>query len=68
MKASTALFASVVAICQVLNHAPKGVTERHYASEHSISDKRIALVKWEAYIQGLLNSGKGTVIQLKSVR
>lgn len=53
---------------QVLNHAPKGVTERHYASEHSISDKRMALTKWEAYIHGLLTGGKGTVIQLERVR
>lgn len=53
---------------QVLNHAPSGVTERHYAAEHSISDKRMALTKWDAYVQGLLSGGKGTVIQLDDVR
>ena len=53
---------------QVLNHAPSGVTERHYAAEHSISDKRMALTKWDAYLRGLVYEGKGTIIQLDDVR
>ena len=39
---------------QVLNHAPQGVTQIHYASAPSLTDKRAALNKWDEYLQNLL--------------
>ena len=38
-----------------LNHAPQGVTQRHYAASHSPKDKRNALMKWDAYLDALVN-------------
>ena len=41
-------------IGQVLNHAPRGVTQRHYASASSIDDIRDALEKWDDYLSDLV--------------
>ena len=49
---------------QVLNHAPQGVTQRHYAASHSPKDIRHALSKWAGYLGALLDEDDGTnVIQ-----
>ncbi|MFP6582728.1 MAG: hypothetical protein VCD00_09250 [Candidatus Hydrogenedentota bacterium] len=40
---------------QVLNHAPQGVTQRHYAASHSPKDIRNALNKWDSYLDALLS-------------
>ena len=39
---------------QVLNHAPQGVTQRHYAATHSVADMRAALNAWDEYLGGLI--------------
>lgn len=42
-------------IGQVLNHAPAGVTQRHYASRSSMKDKRHALDVWAAHLKKLVS-------------
>lgn len=42
-------------IGQVLNHAPQGVTQRHYAASHSPKDMRNALLKWDGYLDRLVH-------------
>lgn len=39
---------------QVLNHAPQGVTQRHYAATHSVADMRADLNAWDDYLGGLV--------------
>lgn len=39
---------------QVLNHAPQGVTQRHYAANHSVEDIRKALLAWNDYLNAVI--------------
>ncbi|HIB54555.1 MAG TPA: hypothetical protein EYO39_07085 [Nitrospirales bacterium] len=55
-------------IGQVLNHAPEGVTQKHYCPSHSPKDKRKALMKWDRYLDNLVHETKAdNIIQFPGV-
>jgi len=49
---------------QVLNHAPQGVTQRHYAATHSVADMRAALNAWDEYLGGLIGEEQAANVVL----
>lgn len=51
-------------IAMVLNHAPRSVTIKHYAAEHDMKAKRIALEKWERYLRQTLGHEVGNIAEL----
>ena len=56
-------------IGQVLNHAPQGVTQRHYAPSHSVEDKKKALLVWNEYLSDIVEGSETcNVVSFSGVR
>jgi hypothetical protein len=47
----------------VANHAPSGVTRRHYAQHDYLDEKRDALERWGAHVERLDPTVKGDVLR-----
>lgn len=57
---------SLDVVGQVLNHAPQTVTEKHYASAHSLEAKRRALDAWDRYLRRVIGREVENVVELRA--